>query len=149
MFKRVRTQRAWNSKMAGKPWKVIDNAGYLSAKMLGATRRAHRVIWKLMTGDEPTVIDHINGDRSDNRWTNLRATDWTGNSTNQAISSRNTSGHIGVGFRKDTGRYVAGINHRGTKFCLGSFETIEGAIAARKEAERKLGFHPNHGRQAA
>ncbi|WP_220386166.1 HNH endonuclease signature motif containing protein, partial [Klebsiella pneumoniae] len=47
--------------------------GYIRVKVDGALVMAHRIVWKMLHGDEPSFIDHINGDRSDNRPKNLRA----------------------------------------------------------------------------
>jgi hypothetical protein len=147
MFGSLRAQRAWNAKWAGKPaYYLIDGGGYANARMLGSRRRAHRVIWKWMTGEEPEIIDHINGVRSDNRWCNLRNTDQTGNMTNAARPKNNRSGSVGVWYCKRTSLWCAEIMHRGHKQWLGGFPEIESAIAARKGAEAELGFHPNHGR---
>lgn len=56
----------------------------------------HRVIWKWHNGDEPKFIDHINGNRADNRIENLRACSRSENCQNAKISSNNTSGYHGV-----------------------------------------------------
>lgn len=50
------------------------NAGYLQLQLDGKKYLVHRIIWKLVTGEDPREfeVDHRNGDRSDNRWTNLR-----------------------------------------------------------------------------
>jgi hypothetical protein len=51
-----------------------ESTGYYRVWLNGHYYRAHRVIWKLMTGDEPPeTIDHVDGDRLNNRWANLRA----------------------------------------------------------------------------
>lgn len=56
----------------------------------------HRVIWKWHNGDEPEFIDHINGDRTDNRIENLRACSKSQNRQNSEVSKNNTSGYNGV-----------------------------------------------------
>ena len=56
--------------------------GYITMSYNNRTYQAHRLIWKYMTGKDPEIMDHINGDRFDNRWRNLRNVDATLNSRN-------------------------------------------------------------------
>ncbi len=108
---------------------------------------AHRVIWAIMTGSWPTQdIDHINGKRDDNRWHNLREVSRGENLRNMSRSSKNTTGCVGVYRGKRPGTFYAQIKVRNKTVGLGSFETMDEAIRARKAAERQIGFHPNHGR---
>ncbi len=109
---------------------------------------SHRVAWLLHTGSWPTLqIDHINGDRQDNRIENLRQVTQIENHRNKQLNIRNTSGHLGVDYRKDCPNRPWFANIRvDRKIHLGSYATKEEAIAARKEAERKYGYHENHGR---
>ena len=51
----------------------MSSSGYLKVSLLGESYPLHRVIWKLVTGEEPNTIDHINRDRGDNTWENLRS----------------------------------------------------------------------------
>jgi len=64
----------YSTTQAGMPAGTVHSSGYLVVTVSRTTYRGHRIIWKLMTGAEPPeLIDHKNRDRSDNRWTNLRA----------------------------------------------------------------------------
>ena len=85
---------------------------------------AHRVAYKLMTGEDPgnQVVDHINCDRADNRWCNLRLAT---RSQNRMNSKRKIKGYTCV-----NGRYVARIYVRGQQERLGTFDTPEEARAA-------------------
>lgn len=56
----------------------------------------HRVIWKWHNGDEPEFIDHINGNRADNRIENLRACSKSDNRHHSTLNKNNTSGYHGV-----------------------------------------------------
>lgn len=107
----------------------------------------HRIIWKMVYGvDPPDVIDHINGDSRDNRLNNLRAVSQKENARNMKMSRSNTSGHTGVGVDSSGRGWGAHIKVDGKTHRLGTFDTFEEAVAARKTAERRFGFHPNHGR---
>ncbi|MCZ7856007.1 HNH endonuclease [Agrobacterium salinitolerans] len=138
----------WNKKFSGKQaFTSKSKDGYHKGGINDVRVYAHRVIWKMETGCEPEFIDHENGDRSDNRWANLRSVRKTENSRNARKSSRNSSGVIGV--HKHKTKWVAEINDGiGQRVYLGIFNTIEEAAGARKVAEKQFGYHENHGRAA-
>lgn len=140
----------WNGRNAGKEALVQKaRGGYLSGTIFWRPRFAHQVAWALHYGEWPmNPIDHINGDRADNRIANLRCVSYTDNARNQRIPKNNTSGVMGVRFYTPLGRWLATIGVGGRKIHLGYFDNKESAIAARKEAETRYGFHPNHGRRA-
>ena len=98
----------------------------------------------LLTGAQPKgEIDHINGQRADNRAANLRDVDKAENQKNAARRSDNTSGVTGVYWDKTSKRWRATL--RSTT--VGGFERKEDAVAARLAAQRAHGFHENHGRE--
>jgi HNH endonuclease/AP2 domain len=102
-----------------------------------------------MTGHLPTLeIDHINGDRDDNRWINLRQVTASVNMKNLPLPRTNKSGTPGVIWHKRDEKWQASIKVDRRTVHLGYFESKQDAIAARKVAERQYGFHPNHGRLA-
>lgn len=140
----------WNAKWAGKEITYVGVDGYKRCSILKKYFQLHRLIWLYMTGEWPKgEIDHINGDRSDNRWCNLRDVSHKENSINLKLSKRNTSGTIGVSFNKREKSWIANIqNKEGKQTYLGTFKTKEMAVAARKAAEIEFGYHPNHGRKA-
>lgn len=146
-LRRDGVRATWNTKHAGKPalhTKAPDGyfRGYLFSKMT----LAHRVAYALLTGrTDFAFIDHINGDRADNRACNLREVDRLTNARNKARPSNSTTGHIGVSLTYD-GRYRAHITVGKKIRHLGRFAALEDAIRARKQAEAELGFHKNHGR---
>ena len=126
----------------GKP----DRKGYLLTWLKDWRFRSHRLAWFYMTGAWPTQeIDHINGDTSDNRWTNLRECSHQQNNHNQPLRRNNKSGVKGVH-----------LNRRGkwqVQVCLnykihhgGSYERLEDAErVARQLRERLHGEFANHG----
>lgn len=139
----------WNGKNAGKPAFVTPMGyGYLSAGIFGQTVLAHRAAWKWMTGEEAAVIDHIDGDPKNNKWSNLRSVCQQDNSKNARRSKNNTSGAVGVVWNKQRSRWCASIHINYRKKHLGLFDKFEDAVAARKAAELEHGFHENHGRAA-
>lgn len=140
----------WNSAYAGKPvGGGRDKDGYLKCVVMSKAYQAHRVAWAIYYGAWPDdQIDHINGQKDDNRIHNLRVVSFSENQKNKPKSVRNKSGIIGVHFYKPTGKWVASICVNRKRMQLGSFDTIEQAAAARKNAEAEYGFHPNHGRDA-
>jgi hypothetical protein len=71
------------------------------------------------------------------------------NARNIALRANSKSGHIGASYRKKNpnAKWRAQIMHDGKRLELGCYENIEDAVAARKAAEIRLGFHPNHGRR--
>jgi hypothetical protein len=114
---------------------------YLRVCVDGRRLYSHRVIWMMMTGEFPECIDHIDGDSLNNKWSNLRNVSHRVNGKNQKIHSTNTSGHSGVTYRKDSGRWRSRIMVDDKMINLGTFKHKEDAIAARKEAEETHGFH--------
>lgn len=136
----------FNAKYAGKEALSCLNAyGYPSGTLLGRTCTAHRVIWALVHGEWPTLqIDHINGDRADNRLGNLRHVAGCENDKNKRRPRRNLSGFVGVSRFRD--KWQARISIGGKVVTLGTFADIDDAINARLAAQEKHGYHPNHGR---
>lgn len=117
-----------------------------NARVNGKRKKAYHIIWKLMTGHWPKgVIDHIDGDRSNNAWSNLRDVSQAENTRNRSVSRSTKSGVLGV--RQHTsGRWVARIVVGGKEMHIGVYDTKQEAVAARKIADAKYGFHKNHGR---
>lgn len=138
----------WNGKNAGKQaFTANGSRGYKVGAVFGTMYLAHRVIWAIFYGHWPKdQIDHINGDRTDNRIENLRDVSLAENRKNMKIPSHNSSGIIGVHWHRAASKWTAQIKVDGCTKHLGLFEGINEAIAARKAAEVKYGFHENHGR---
>lgn len=117
----------------------VSHRGY--SKICIDKRRyyAHRLAWLYMHGETPKVVDHINGNTSDNRLTNLRNVDQAGNLQNMKRMNRtNTSGFTGVTRKRK--RWTAQLSLNEKHVSLGVYETKEEAYAAYVEAKRIL--HP-------
>lgn len=125
--------KGWNSKMAGKPaLNTLDPDGHRKGEVDHNGRRyrvfAHRVIFALMTGEEPDFVDHRNCDGGDNRWLNLRAATAAQNAQNNMGQSTSVLPKC-VSF--DAGKFRP-YSYRpdGRKIHLGAFKTPAEAHAA-------------------
>lgn len=141
--KKSNAQNTWNKRWSGKlALDYIDPSnGYRVGQLMGRKVYAHRVILAIYSGKHPEEVDHINGNRADNKIKNLRACNRLENCKNLKKPKHNTSGHVGVGKKGN------GWRARIFDIHLGTFNSLDEAIAARKEAEAKYGFHPNHGKR--
>lgn len=133
----------------GKPSGYINADGYIKVIIDGNYYCAHRVIWLIKTGswpDQGLEIDHINGDRSDNRFKNLRMVTKSENQRNSSTRVNNTSGIHGVNWKPrynstpGDGCWVARIWNGPRHVYLGVFKEKAHAEIARKSAEKVLGF---------
>jgi hypothetical protein len=118
--------------------RIGDEAGSLHASgskevmVDGINYRYHRVAWLHFHGVWPTFdIDHINGNKADNRISNLRDVPEDINMQNERrVRKNNKSGFMGVHWRADRSSWVASIRVNGKSIRLGSFATAEEAEAA-------------------
>lgn len=145
---RQRIARNWNARFSGREaFTAISKRGYHVGVLECRRLYAHRVAWAIYYGVWPTdMIDHINGDPLDNRICNLREVSCGENLRNQRLHDRNKTGHHGVWFDKRRNAYQVYITHNGTRIRLGRKRDLQEAIALRRAAEAKYGFHENHGR---
>lgn len=123
----------WKKKPA-RNVEVGDEVGsyyeYRRVSVKGSGYPVHRLIWKLVTGDDPGVfeIDHINGVRDDNRWCNLRLADRCKNAQN--VRPKGNVGCVGVNWIPRLCMYSAGVTRRGVRHLLGRYLKFQDAADA-------------------
>lgn len=141
------SKRGWNRYKANTPCNRPNHLGYFVIRLDYQALMVHRIAWKIHYGEDPVgALDHINHDVTDNRIANLRAASHTDNLQNMSMSKANTSGVTGVSWYKAGNKWCAWIWHEAKRVWLGYFDDFDDAVAARKAAEIKYGFHPNHGK---
>jgi hypothetical protein len=114
---------------AGTVARNVSTHGYLTVRIDGRRYPVHRVAWLLFYGTAPVgQIDHINGNRRDNRIANLRLAGPRDNAANSRIRRDNSTGFKGVSRRGC--RFIASIQSNGIQHHLGTFDTAMEASAA-------------------
>ena len=122
------------------------SAKYIHIMIGGKLFYLHRLAFLYMEGVMPAVaVDHIDRDRRNNKWSNLRQATTKENNMNRGMDSRNKSGYNGVGWHKQRGKWRARVGHNGNDISLGLFSCVHKAGAAAKAARDALGFSESHG----
>ena len=138
--------RCFNGKLAGKQVGSPESSTAAKCYRKSGIRmpgggvfygRAHVLAWLIAVGPVPAgmVIDHRDGDRANNRLSNLRVCTQRENTWNTGLRASNRSGVSGVSFRDETGKWRARIAVAGNEVLIGNYLTKEEAISARLAAE--------------
>lgn len=115
---------------------TINNNGYRNIMYKGQNYQAHRLAWAIMTGSYPNnLIDHINRNPSDNRFSNLREISKRGNSLNSSRADETTHGVSLI-----RGKYNVYFHIKGTTKYFGRFENKEEAINKANQVKEELGL---------
>lgn len=123
---------------------VVGPKGYRRIKIGGKSYAAHRLAVLYMTGSWPVdEVDHINGDKDDNRWCNLHEATRNQNLCNRGVRANSGTGFKGVSYDKRSGKFWAYVTLNKQRKHLGTFATAEQAHAAyvAKAAELHGSFH--------
>jgi hypothetical protein len=141
------TMKKWNTRWAGKPALGAKSNGYLTGHINRVQVYAHRIAWTYYHNEQVAAgmyIDHINGDRTDNRITNLRTVTPQQSSFN--MPPRSQARQLkGVKYDARRGHWYARIRIDGVDTFLGRFPSADAAAAAyKKAAERYQGDHAYH-----
>jgi hypothetical protein len=132
-WKERASRRVWIGEEAG----CMNSYGYRRIRLEGVHCMTHRLAWLLTYRKWPaSQLDHINGDRLDNRIDNLREATPAENQQNLKRRKNNTSGYVGV--RKSLNKWQAIIAIDRKRIHLGNFDTIEEAAAAYAAAKAEL-----------
>ena len=113
--------------------------GYVSTRLHGTSYLTHRLVWAWLHGTDPQnfQVDHIDGNRLNNTWKNLRLATAAQNCFNSKTRKHNKSGVKGVRVTPQ-GRYHVRIRKAGLTHSLGTFDTIEQAALAYEKAAIQL-----------
>ncbi|MGN6768265.1 MAG: HNH endonuclease [Rhizobiaceae bacterium] len=142
LFPSDRACNSWNARYAGQEALFkIEEYGYRRGMIFGRMHLAHRVIWAMHNDRWPAAqVDHVNGDRLDNKIENLREATPQENSCNRRSHRNGTSRFLGVYHHKVTGKWAATIASKGNVLHLGLFSSErEAAIAYDTAARDKHG----------
>lgn len=141
-----RRLKQWNTRYAGKKAGWDGNLGYTNIYFVaresnGLSRdrniARHRLVYCFFHGHYPPQVDHINGNRGDDRIENLRAATATQNCANRRKMNNNTTGCPGVRLHCD-GHYEARVQFAGKRHNVGFFRTLEEARIAIVAASKKI-----------
>jgi hypothetical protein len=127
------------SHLAGRVAGSINDQGYVLISFKNQVRRAHRLAWFYMTKRWPSeYLDHIDGVRSNNAFSNLREASPLQNQANMRAHRDSKTGIVGVSFYKRDANWRAYICVAGKIKHLGYFQTIDEAVQARKQAAMEM-----------
>jgi hypothetical protein len=111
-----------------------NSKGYLTSWQQGKAYQTHRLIWLLMKGEWPKgQIDHINGNKADNRWCNLREATQAQNLMNRLRLGRGTSRAAGVYWSKRENKWKAQCSNKYLGTFLVEADAIDAVIAYRRQ----------------
>ena len=115
-----------------------NSRGYRTFRICGYTFTEHQIAWYINFGEIPPILDHINGNKDDNRLENLRSVTRSQNNMNRRHTVKNKLGFKGVFLQKDMNKYRAVIRANKVLVHLGLYDTPEEAYQAYLAASKTL-----------
>ncbi len=130
-FMSYRSRQSFNARWAGTIAGCLDPKGYVKIGLDGQNYYAHRLIYKIHTGLEPSIIDHDNRIKYDNRFNNLKSGTQAENLQNQNTYKNNSTGYPGICRYGLIWRVQVSLKRK--RINLGRYNTLNEAIQAKKE----------------
>lgn len=127
-FRSSRACNAWNARFAGALTGTKDSRGHIQIKLDGKRYLAHRMAFLYMSGAIPEEVDHIDRNKTNNAWANLRSADRSQNAANREARGA---------YLTSSGRFRAQICVNYKIVHLGTFDTESEAISAYQNASNR------------
>ncbi|MCD8514634.1 MAG: HNH endonuclease [Burkholderiaceae bacterium] len=137
LYWKVSYGKAFKGNRAG----YVNASGYMTVGLIGEKFRVHRIVWAVVHGAWPKhVIDHIDGNKLNNRIENLRSVSASVNMQNiRKPTKANTSGYLGVYWSQRRGGWMASLSTAGKQTRWGPYKTAE--RASEKYLTKKREMH--------
>lgn len=137
-FRSLQSYKVFNTRDAGTlAGNLNTHLGYIQVRLDGRLLYAHRIIFAMLTGSDipkGAIVDHINRDKTDNRASNLRLTDKSGNAQNSKDRKRELPRNVHYDKRRGSYVVIVGRKH------IGRFPTLQEAERAAANARIQAGF---------
>jgi HNH endonuclease len=128
---------SWGGLAKGTPTGCDNGHGYLITGIKYKLYPTHRLIFLYHHGYLPTVVDHINGNRKDNRIENLREATYSQNNYNAKKKVTNKSGHKNVFWCNTRQKWTVQLSLEGKNRHIGYFDSLQLAVEAATDARNK------------
>jgi hypothetical protein len=125
---------------AGKSVGSVDSTGYYQTRFLSHSYKLHRLCWLLYYKEDPgsMCVDHIDGNKINNKIENLRLATYQQNRFNSPLRSNNKTGATGVYWSKRSNCYIAKVCMNGRQVYSGHFSSFQDAVNARNNAAKNI-----------
>lgn len=117
---------------------TIDGSGYVQTGIKGKYFKNHRLIFMMHHGFVPEFVDHIDGNKLNNRIENLRPATRSENQYNKKLKKQTFSGVKGVTWRNDLKKWRVKITVDGKEITIGNYKSLELAKKVMEESRTRL-----------
>jgi len=145
LYCKTKTSHKSNKVQIGQEIGSLTGSEYLRTKVAYKEYYVHKIVFLMHHGYTPQIVDHIDGNRTNNRIENLRAVNLSQNQHNRAKSKNNKSGFKNVSWCKRTGKWQVVIGLNSLSLHFGRFQDIELADLVAQEARDK--YHKEFSRK--